>query len=254
MTRRVGMIRGSSLLPLLALAAGAVLIIAAAEAPETAAAKTPWKIVGQLEEACSCSAACPCWFGSKPTRMTCGGGQFLFIEKGTYGSVPLDGLAIGNMAESPAGKGMMESFGNWNFSNVYIDEKAKPEQREALEAIAMTVLPAKASPKREVRVTPITRTIEGNEHRISIGQYGTFAGHVIEGGLGGPAKIVNPPGADPLHHEYEQGTTTRLAYNDAGKSWNFEGSNYMFGTFELDSAQYETFAAGLAQKMQAPKK
>jgi hypothetical protein len=46
--------------------------------------KTPWKITGQLEEACSCDAACPCWFNSKPTKMTCGGGQVLFIEKGNY--------------------------------------------------------------------------------------------------------------------------------------------------------------------------
>src|SRR2546425_9936173 len=69
------------------------------EATKPAPAKTPWKIVGQLEEACSCNAACPCWFGSKPTHMTCGGGQFIFIEKGTYGSVPLDGLAVGNMVE-----------------------------------------------------------------------------------------------------------------------------------------------------------
>ncbi len=42
--------------------------------------KTPWKITGQLEEACSCDAACPCWFDSKPTKMTCGGGQVLFIQ------------------------------------------------------------------------------------------------------------------------------------------------------------------------------
>src|SRR5437870_1988106 len=134
--------------------------------------QTPWKIVGQLEEACSCSAACPCWFGSKPTRMTCGGGQVLFIEKGTYGSVALDGLGVANMVESPAGKGMMESFGTWNFSYLYVDEKAKPEQRQALEAIGRQVMPLKASSKVEVRVAPITRTIDKDEHTIVIGKYG----------------------------------------------------------------------------------
>src|SRR5262245_50206423 len=76
------------------------------------APKTPWKITGQLEEACSCSAACPCWFGSKPTKMNCGGGQFVFITKGTYGSTKLDGLAIGAMSQSPDGRAMMESFGD----------------------------------------------------------------------------------------------------------------------------------------------
>jgi hypothetical protein len=228
---------------------GAALVARIADAPKAAPAKTPWKIVGQLEEACSCSAACPCWFGSKPTRMTCGGGQFLFIEKGTYGGVTLDGLAVGGMVESPEGKSMMESIGSWKFSNVYVDEKANPKQREALLAIVSTVLPADASPKKEVRYVPIARSITGKEHTITLGQYGKFSGHLMEGGLGGSSKIVNPPGADPLHKEYEQGTTTQLAYNDAGKDWNFENSNYMFGTFQLDSEQYEKYAAGLAQKM-----
>ena len=30
--------------------------------------KTAWRISGELEEACSCDAACPCWWDSKPTR------------------------------------------------------------------------------------------------------------------------------------------------------------------------------------------
>ena len=77
---------------------------------------TKWKITGQLEEACSCNAACPCWFDSKPTRMTCGGNQVLFIQKGNYGNVKLDGLAIANYAESPEDQTMMDSFGKWKFS------------------------------------------------------------------------------------------------------------------------------------------
>ena len=54
--------------------------------------KTPWKMSGQLEEACSCNAACPCWFGSSPTRPQCSGGFAIFIDKGSYGNVPLDGM------------------------------------------------------------------------------------------------------------------------------------------------------------------
>ena len=248
------MIRKSVFQAVVAVAfAGAALIVQAAEATKPAPAKTPWKIVGQLEEACSCNAACPCWFGSKPTHMTCGGGQFIFIEKGTYGNVSLDGLAVGNMVESPEGKSMMESYGNWKFSNVYVDEKANLQQREALLAITTKVLPIDSSPKKEIRYVAIQRTISGKEHAISLGQYGKFSGHLVEGGLGGAAKIVNPPGADPLHKEYDQGTTTLINFNDAGKSWNFENSNYMFGTFQLDSELYEKYAAGLAQKMAAKK-
>ena len=211
--------------------------------------KTPWKITGQLEEACSCDAACPCWFNSKPTKMTCGGGQVLFIQKGNYGKVKLDGLALANMSQSPAGRGMMESFGQWNFSYNYIDEKATPEQRKALEAIAAQVLVPGASKNTQTRYVSIGRKIGGKEHQITIGQYGTFHGHLIEGGLGGTAKITNPPGADPIHHEYAQGQTSKMTYTDAEQNWSWNNSNYMFGTFTVDSAQYAKFAAGLAQKM-----
>ncbi len=211
--------------------------------------KTPWKITGQLEEACSCDAACPCWFGSKPTKMTCGGGQVLFIQKGNYGKVKLGGIAIAAIGQSPEGQTMMESFGNWNFAYNYIDEKATPEQRKALEAIAAKVLTPGASKKTETRYVPIKRKIEGTNHEITLGQYGTFRGHLVEGGMGGAPKIANPPGADPLHHEYSQGRTSKMMYTDADQNWAWENSNYMFGTFTIDNVQYEKYAAGLAQKM-----
>ena len=233
---------------------GLVMALQVAMADQPAAEKKPWRIAGQLEEACRCAAACPCWFNSKPTHMNCGGGQILFIEKGTYGSVPLDGLAVGAMGQSPDGKGMMESFGNWDFAYYYVDEKANPEQRQALKAIADQVLTPGASKKVEYRYTPITRTVEGKEHKISLGQYGQFHGHLIEGGLGGSIKISNPPGADPLHKEYNQGLTTTMTYSDAGQNWSFKDSNYMFATFQLDNEMYEKYAAGLAQKMAAMKK
>jgi hypothetical protein len=215
--------------------------------------KTPWKITGQLEEACSCDAACPCWFNSKPTKMTCGGGQVLFIQKGNYGKVKLDGLAIASIGQSPEGQTMMDSYGNWNFAYNYIDQKATPEQRKALQAIAGTILTPGVSKKTETRYVPITRKIEGKEHQITIGQYGTFHGHLIEGGLGGSSKIINPPGADPLHHEYAQGRTSKMTYTDADQNWSWSNSNYMLGTFSIDNVQYEKFAAGLAQKMGAMK-
>ena len=211
--------------------------------------KTPWKITGQLEEACSCDAACPCWFNSKPTKMTCGGGQVLFIQKGNYGKTKLDGLAVATMGQSPEGQTMMESYDNWNFAYNYIDQKANPEQRKALEAIAVATLTPGVSKKTETRYVPITRKIDGKEHEITLGQYGKFRGHLIEGGLGGTPKIMNPPGADPLHHEYAQGRTSNMTYTDADQDWSWKDSNYMFGTFTVDNVQYEKFAAGLAQKM-----
>src|SRR5437762_5050992 len=233
----------------LAFLVATMMILPALSAPKEEKA-TKWKITGQLEEACSCNAACPCWFDSKPTRTTCGGNQVLFIQKGNYGNVKLDGLAVANYAQSPENQTMMESFGKWNFSTNYIDEKANPEQRKALEAIAMTVLPSKnGSANFETKYVPITRKIECKDHIITIGNIATFTGHLVEGGLGGNSKITNPPGADPLHHEYAQGKTSKMIYTDSGQNWDWQDSNYMLGTFTIDSAQYEKYAAGLAQKM-----
>src|SRR4051812_20524038 len=109
------------------------------------AKKSSWKISGQLEESCSCAAACPCWFDSKPTMASCSGNQVLFIKHGRYGNVSLDGLAIANFVESPDHQTMMQSFGKWKYSYIYIDEKANAEQRAALEAIGKAVMPVAAS-------------------------------------------------------------------------------------------------------------
>jgi len=85
------------------------------------------------------------------------------------------GLLAESWTVSPDNKTMMESIGNWDFANVYIDEKASPEQRKALEAIARDTLPPVAPPDRtKIKYVPITRKVEGSEHLITIGSIGSF--------------------------------------------------------------------------------
>jgi hypothetical protein len=229
-----------------ALAVGAA-IVAHAESAKSAA--TPWKITGELEESCSCDGACPCWFGNKPTKSTCSGNEAIFITKGSYGKVPLDGLAIAGYVQSPEGKSMMESMGSWNFSYLYVDEKANPEQRKALEAIAMQMFPPGApAEKSKIQYAPITRKIEGKEHTITVGSYGEFSGHLLEGGLGGTPTISNPLLPDPTHKQYSQGVTTHHKYNDAAQ-WEFTGSNYMYNRFTVTNKDYEAMAAMMQKGM-----
>ncbi len=212
--------------------------------------KPSWKMSGQLEEACSCNAACPCWFGSKPTHSQCNGGFALFIDKGSYGNVPLDGLGVAVMGASKEGTTMMASIGDWDFLTFYIDEKANPEQRKALEAIARETSPPAAPPERtRVAYVPLTRKIEGSEHIVTLGNFGGFSAHLMPGGMGGAPKIVNPPGADPIHKEYLQGVTTKQTYTDSGKKWDWSNSNYMYGTFQTDSDEYMKFNAAMTQQM-----
>ena len=228
-----------------------VCAISALGIPDRAAAaasKSSWKISGELEEACSCRPACPCWFKSLPSRMTCDGAQIIFITRGRYGKIPLEGLAVAQFVQSPEHQSMFESFGNWNFDYVYIDEKANDQQREALKELALHLFPP-AAKAREYRYVPITRQIQGDEHVTTVGQYGFCAGHLIEGGYDGAPKVINPPLADPTHKEFLQGQATRLTYTDAGQNWKYENSNYMRNKFETDNKQYEKHAAAMAKKM-----
>lgn len=216
-------------------------------------AKSSWHMKGELEESCSCDAACPCWWGSHPTQMSCSGGQVLFIEKGSYGGVPLDGLAVAQFAQSPEGKTMNESMGDWNFGYFYVDEKADEKQRAALEQIARQTFPPIPPDRTKVRYVPITRTTQGETHRITIGQYGSFSAHLFPGGRGGAPKISNPPMPEPIHKEWSQGITEKLTYDDA-KKWDFANTNYMFGSFDVTNADYEKFAADMEKAMKEKKK
>jgi hypothetical protein len=233
---------------------GLTLITPAAGLADSAKreAKASWKIAGELEEACSCKPACPCWFKSKPTRMTCDGVQVVFISKGKYGKTPLDGLAVGEFVQSPEGKSMFESFGNWNFDNVYIDARANAEQREALKEIASHLF-APGAKERKFHFVNISRTLKGPEHEITVSTNGGFSGHLISGGYGSSPKITNVPLADPTHREFLQGETAELKYTDAGQGWDYEHSNYMFNRFKVSSKEYEKFEAEMAKKMASGK-
>jgi hypothetical protein len=147
---------------------------------------------------------------------------------------------------------MFESFGNWNFDNVYLDEKANEEQRAALKEIASHVFPPGAgAEKRVYKFVPITRSVEKGEHKTTIGTIGVCSGHLIEGGDGKPPKVTNPPLADPSHKEFLQGETTLLTYNDAGQGWKYEKSNYMFNKFKVDDKVYAKYEAEMEKKMAA---
>jgi len=148
---------------------------------------------------------------------------------------------------------MMESYGSWKFSNVYVDEKATPGGSARPARDRHKVLPIDSSPKKEIGTVAINaRESVGRSTPSRSCSTGKFSG-TDRGRSGRVAKIrQRPPGADPLPQGVRPGTTTLINYIDAGKNWNFENSNYMFGTFQLDSEMYESkTTAGLAQKMAA---
>ncbi len=90
-----------------------------------------WSIEADYLQACNCDYGCPCEFEAPPTYGFCEGMGQWQINSGKYGDVKLDGLGIGFAARWP---GPLHKGGGtcmW-----FIDEKASPQQREALTKIA----------------------------------------------------------------------------------------------------------------------
>lgn len=94
-------------------------------------AQVPWRMSGEEAGGCNCAWGCPCQFNALPTHGRCEGFVTMRISDGHFGSVRLDGV---RMALAFAWPGAMHE-GNGTLQLI-VDERAAPEQREAIQAIA----------------------------------------------------------------------------------------------------------------------
>ena len=94
---------------------------------------TAWVLKGAGHAYCNCDYGCPCQFMGRPSSSdgSCRAAQFIQIDEGQYGSTDLNGLRFGWLVSWPGavheGNGVMQLF---------IDESASEEQREAIRRIA----------------------------------------------------------------------------------------------------------------------
>ena len=93
-----------------------------------------WQVNGQYYETCSCDFVCPCILGQmavRPSKGSCTFAMAMQVERGSFGSVPLEGTTFIVLGFTPEEMGK----GNWSVGLV-IDERATAEQRDAITAIA----------------------------------------------------------------------------------------------------------------------
>lgn len=93
-----------------------------------------WNVSGQYYETCSCDFVCPCLPGGmmvRPSKGSCTFAMTFAIERGSYGTVSLDGLSFIVLGFTPEEMGK----GNWSVGLI-ADERATAEQRDAITAIA----------------------------------------------------------------------------------------------------------------------
>ena len=93
-------------------------------------ANTDWRLEGEWITNCHCAYGCPCDFTARPTNGECQGLAGMRITKGHFGDVSLDGLSFFVTVHFP---GPLHE-GNGELQPI-IDERASPEQRDALFAI-----------------------------------------------------------------------------------------------------------------------
>lgn len=90
-------------------------------------AGTDWRLKGEWLKNCSCEYGCPCDFNAPPTKGWCKGLIAMHIKEGHFGKVRLDGLKFVVTVHWP---GPLHE-GNGTIQPI-VDERATPEQREAL--------------------------------------------------------------------------------------------------------------------------
>src|SRR5438067_4666126 len=90
-------------------------------------AASDWRLEGEWMKNCNCAFGCPCDFNALPTYGSCKGMVGMRITKGHFEGTKLDGVVFAATVDFPGalheGNGKMQPI---------IDERATPEQREAL--------------------------------------------------------------------------------------------------------------------------
>lgn len=137
-----------------------------------------YQLEGRLLEVCTCNVLCPCWVGEDPDNGKCDGLLSWHVDKGKVEGKDVSGRTITLLCHIPGN--ILK--GNWNV-RVYIDDKATPEQRDALVAVWTGKLGgpvgdlAKLVGKVDsIEQAPVTFDVKGVEGQIKVGS-------VIDAGL-----------------------------------------------------------------------
>jgi hypothetical protein len=155
-----------------------------------------WRVNGQYYETCSCDFICPCITGQmavRPSKGSCTVAMGFQIERGSYGTVSLDGLGFIVLVLTPEAMGK----GNWSVGLV-ADDRASAEQRDAITAIAsgaaggpMAALSGLIGKFLGVESAPIRFDRKGASWSVKAS---TLVDMAASGAMG-----LNPQATEPLH-------------------------------------------------------
>ncbi len=130
-----------------------------------------YQLEGSMLEVCTCKVICPCWVGEDPDGGTCDGVIAYHIDKGKVNGVDVSGRTFVVLAHIPGNV----LKGNWRVV-VYVDDKATPQQQEALMKAFTGKLGGPLKDQAQligevlaVERVPITFAVEKGNGRLKIG-------------------------------------------------------------------------------------
>jgi hypothetical protein len=171
-----------------------------------------WLFDADYLQSCNCDYGCPCEFSAPPSPGFCEGMGVWRIDRGEYDGLSLNGTGLGFAAKWPGA--IHEGNGT---VLLFVDEKASPEQRDALLAIGsgqagglpFEILATTFSTLLEPRFVPFDFHLDGLKSSVR---------------LGDEFRIALEPIKNPVTGEPEQVTVNH-------------GTGFIFQTAECASAR-----------------
>jgi uncharacterized protein DUF1326 len=243
----------------------ATITIVAVAAADDAAKQPAWSMNASVIEACSCPMFCQCYFSTQPAGHTasmegheghdmssmgqehyCRFNNAYKVNKGTYGSVKLDGAKFWIAGDL----GGDFSKGQMDWAVVTFDKATTKEQREAIGAIASRLFP--------VKWNSLT-TAEGEIQWVA-GKQESYA--LLDGGKSGEVRLKatdfnKDSKAEPTiiknlkywgaskNDGFILMPNTVEAYRVGDKTYEFKGTNGFMITFDVDSKTAPPAATGM---------
>jgi len=191
---------------------------------------------------CQCTAfACPCQHNGPPTHGTCYAADAAHITTGHYGKVKLDGLNVAMVGD------LVDAKAERLFATLYLDQKASPEQREALRQMMVymndlyVAVPGEpAMPFRKVSTVSFEFSESADKTIYGV----TIPGVLEEKAIlkrnvdGSPASTITA--MDDWSNVVHNGENVTFRYHDSGaaKAWDESGDYANVKYFRLTKQMY----------------
>jgi hypothetical protein len=198
-----------------------------------------YNLTGQILEACSCKAPCPCWIGDDPDGGSCDSFVAYHIEQGQIKGVDVSGLTLVKIVYIPGNV----LAGDWK-AVVYVDGNGTLEQQQLLAQVfngelggAIADVAKLVADVLDTRVAPIEYNIQDGRGTIKIGSVLLSEMEPYRGPDGSPTKMIDSifstiPGS-PAY--IAKASVHRVYLPEFNLTWEYTGHNAIQGLFHFEA-------------------